>query len=110
MEQQEVLKRTHADAATAGIPQPWDFNGTTRESHMADAERQEKSGSRLVVETVVNGYADPRGDGTEWIVDWIDYTDYRTGQHVWGYDPMDGPEPDGELDGLVVVERRLMND
>lgn len=110
MEKQCALNRTLADATTVGIPQPWDLNDTTRESHMAGAEKLEKSGSRLVVETWVNGYADPKCEGDLWIVDWLDYTDYRTGEHVWGYDPMDGPEPDGELDGLVVVERHLMND
>jgi hypothetical protein len=73
---------------------------------MAQALAAEKSGSRLVVETWVNGYADPMGDGDTWFVDWLDYTDWRTGEHIWGFDP-DETEPAGERDGFLIVERRV---
>lgn len=109
MEKQGLLNRTLAGAKAVGIPQPWDLNDTTRESHLADAETKEKSGSRLVVETWVNGYADPMCEGDLWFVDWLDYSDARTGERIGGYSPFD-EEPGEELANLLVVERGMVND
>lgn len=97
------------DAENPFLLQPWEFQGVTKEKFMELARAQEKSGRRLVTEMLLNGYPDPMGEGDLWIVDWLEYTDYRTGQRVGGYAPMDD-EPGEELANLLVVQRRLNND
>lgn len=91
------------------IPQPWELEGLSRDAFMASAKQQEAQGRTLGIETWVNGYADPNGDGTEWIVDWLHYDAYETGEPLGGYDAMDD-EPGIELSNIYVVERRLRND
>lgn len=93
-------------STTTGIAQPWQDTHESQDDYMVHALAAEKVGSRLVVETWVNGYADPMGEGDTWFVDWLDYTDWRTGEHIWGFDP-DETEPVGERDGFLIVERRV---
>lgn len=93
-------------STTTGIAQPWQDTHESQDDYMVHALAAEKAGSRLVVETWVNGYADPMGEGDTWFVDWLDYTDWRTGEHIWGFDP-DETEPVGERDGFLIVERRV---
>lgn len=104
----QTREQTVADGNTDRLPQFWEVEGITREQYLARALEQEKNGGRLVVETWYNGYPDPMGEGDTWFVDWLDYSDWHTGKHFCGFDP--DTDPEGATAGLVVVERRLVND
>lgn len=89
--------------------QPWVMAGMSQEDFMHLAEHAEQNGARLVIQTFVNAYVDPMGDGDQWVIEWFDYTDYRTGQRIGGHSPMDEEAPD-ELQNIFVVKRLWLND
>ncbi|RHW25225.1 hypothetical protein D0Z08_19880 [Nocardioides immobilis] len=89
------------------MPQPWDWEGEhrTRDEFMADALNRESDGARLVVENVV-GWQDVADGPDSWVVDDFIYTDYRTDEYVWHYDPDELDDPSPYMTGFVIVERR----
>jgi hypothetical protein len=92
-------------STTENMPQPWDHDGCSKDAYMADALAQEARGSRLVVENVV-GWQDLADGPNSWVVEEFIYTDYRSGEYVWHYDPNEIDDPSEHIAGFVIVERR----
>jgi hypothetical protein len=85
------------------VPQPWQAAGVPPDEFMAMALEREATGATLVVQTLINGYADD--DRYMWVADALVLTNWRTGEHLVTYTMDD--DPDFESPQVVVVQTAL---